>query len=134
MYNQCTYSGHFERSEAESSPSASLRVKTNFIPSGDEALHFGPLCGSTVEMIKAQIIITIGIKQIVGYVIHFSSEIIDGVVYCREERELWFREQGTERRLYEIGLVPVNCFLQAIFKLHYRFESDQIFGGGNVGK
>jgi len=48
-----------ERSEAESSPSASLRVKTTFMPSGDEALHFGPLCGPPVEMTKAQILIRI---------------------------------------------------------------------------
>jgi len=52
-----------ERSEAESSPSTSLTVKTTFMPSGDEALHFGPLCGPSVEMTQVQIIITISINQ-----------------------------------------------------------------------
>jgi len=52
-----------ERSEAESSPSASLRVKTTFMPSGDEALHFGPLCGPSVEMTKVHIFIIIGLEN-----------------------------------------------------------------------
>ena len=54
-----------EHSEAESSPSAPLRVKTTFMPSGDEALHFGLLCGPKLEMTKAQIIITIDIRTVI---------------------------------------------------------------------
>ncbi len=42
--------------------SAPLRVKTTFMPSGDEALHFRPLRGPPVEMTEAQILITIGIS------------------------------------------------------------------------
>ena len=49
VYNQCDYSDHFERSEVE--------WRNLFI----RFLHFGPLCGPTVEMTKTQIIITIGI-------------------------------------------------------------------------
>ena len=59
-----------ERSEAESNPSASLRVKTTFMPSGpmdslrrDEALHFGPLRDPPVEMTKTQILIIIVIRE-----------------------------------------------------------------------
>jgi len=53
-----------ERSEAESSPSTSLGVKTTFMPSGDEVLDFGPLCGPPVEMTNAHRLIVIGI---IGY-------------------------------------------------------------------
>ncbi len=42
---------HFERSESES--------RNLFF---NRFLHFGPLCGPTVEMTKAQIIIAIGIS------------------------------------------------------------------------
>ena len=50
-----------ERSKAASSPSTPLRVKRAFMPSEDEALHFGPLCGPPVEMTKAQVLIAIGV-------------------------------------------------------------------------
>jgi len=62
--------------EAESSPSSPLRVKTTFMPSGDEALHFRPLRGPPVEMTEAQILITIGITSLISpFYIRLASPV-----------------------------------------------------------
>ena len=63
-----------------------------------------------------------------------AEEIFAGTVYCREERELWYREQETRRRLYEIGLVPVDSQSQTVTERHFRSIINKVSSGGDIGE
>jgi len=65
VHNQCAFLGHFKRSEAKSRHETKWRAQNGnlFL---NRFLHFGPLCGTSVEMTKAQIIITIGMNIILA--------------------------------------------------------------------
>ena len=64
LLNKCSCLSHFERSEAESRHETKWRApKGNLL--FNRFLHYGPLCGPTVEMTKAQIMIRIGMMFVI---------------------------------------------------------------------